>query len=665
MPLLIPALYFAGAAALSLFAVGCATTGPKTPPQAPPKPPTPPPSPPPPSAPQEKYPPSALDFVESFPECQPNGYFQVLADLKMDLTRYRGKSVLVPDFLNTLSSDFCMTGLMGEPKQAKIVQNLVQDMARSDGRPNNLSLFDGLFAAYQLYEKLWKQSWEGDFLGANPAGRIRIIGNALQDPAIRPAVSQGSRDLLTSLSAYLQADSLHPARSAKPLLEYFLNQKEPGGFANFLRGTFADFLQATDEEKARRFRAAIQARFPDEKTVQDLSPLLIPEEIAAFTRECFKNNLLASLSLFENLFRQNIKLGLRATGKKSGEVEFFPNLPQSTPFPQRQKAIDEFLGTPVLVVKKKPAAAGQAGRTTIKKYLWAGDTEVFSIDSGKPGPTTLVFSPHLHEDNTRRQFHWIKDIPLQTGRLILIPEANRALGLVGGNTVPMNQIFNEALSDERIDYLIVRRTEYLMGLVDGMVGLHEWKGRAPFFISDIIMNVEKQDDPRLHPVASPWVPAQVKKIEGTGREIIPEGSGDVSAEEAKNFGLGSPPQVQWKIAEFAAQKLEKLTGSLFPFQISPLVGESSRRSDNATGYMNLFLKKPAMTFEAAGLPEHGQLLAMATYALLLGFGHKIHPSFEEKLKNPLPETEPELYVGLPVELAPSAKAEPPPHSSDE
>jgi hypothetical protein len=368
----------------------------------------------------------------------------------------------------------------------------------------------------------------------------------------------------------------------------------------------------------------------------------------------------ASFSLFEELYLNfKIPYSKPATGRgdiqrKSGEAEFFPNLPQTTPYPQREKAIDAFLGEPILEVKKEHKVFGKVvARTTLKKYHWVGETEVFSIESEKWGPTTLVFSPHFNESETRRYFHWLKDIPLQSGRLILLPEANRTLALQGGDPVPMNRIFNEALAGDRIDYLVVRRTQYLMGLVDGMIGLHTW-GKPPGFISDIIMAPAGEDKA---PQGSPWVNAKAKKLSAIAREIDPENSQDVSPDEVKTFGVGSPPQVQWRVAEVAARKLKEITERDFIFTTSPLLSQASHRADNSTAYMNLFLGKPAMTFEGGGGRRNGgRLLATAAYSLMVGYGHWIHPSFETALKDSIPEIEPELYEGLPPQ-PPASKTE--------
>jgi hypothetical protein len=271
----------------------------------------------------------------------------------------------------------------------------------------------------------------------------------------------------------------------------------------------------------------------------------------------------------------------------------------------------------------------------------------------------LVFAPHFHEDNPRKIFHWIKEIPLQTGRILLMPEANRYLGMTGGNTRPMNDIFNEALGYDRMDYLLVRKTEYLMGLVDGLIGLHDWQKMGPFFISDVIKDAEGHIDPNKNPAPSPWVPEEVKDIQSSGHVILPEGEWERVANEQETQGVGKNPQTQWKIAEYAANRLEQLAGARHRFVVSTISDKNSSRADNATAYMNYFLKKPAMTFEGLLHEEQGQLLAQATYSLLLGFGHQVHPQFVELLKTPNPIAEPQLYVGLPIGSPDAASPEHP------
>ncbi len=261
----------------------------------------------------------------------------------------------------------------------------------------------------------------------------------------------------------------------------------------------------------------------------------------------------------------------------------------------------------------------------------------------------MVFAPHFHEDNPRKVFHWIKDLPLQSGRLLVIPEANRAMGDLGKDTVRMNRIFNQALNDDAPDYLVVRRTEYLMGLVDGMVGLHDWNGMAPFFISDLTFDPSKGGPKDPGPLASPWLPAQALQIQTiAGRDIFTEGPREGQFTRANPSSLGNPPQPQWRIAELSAKRLQAMTGLSFSFRASPLSQADSLRANNSTAYMNFFLRKPAMTFEGRKGVEQGRLMAQALYALLLAFGHRVDPSFETALQSP-PKPEPIIYRGLSVD----------------
>jgi len=136
-------------------------------------------------------------------------------------------------------------------------------------------------------------------------------------------------------------------------------------------------------------------------------------------------------------------------------------------------------------------------------------------------------------------------MPLQSGRILLIPEANRAMAQQGKDTVRMNRIFDQALNDDEMDYLLVRRTEYLMGLVDGMVGLHDWTAMDAFFISDVTLGGRGAPQPDAGPESSPWLPAEVAQIKGvTDRNIFLEGAQEGAFNKSESSGLGAPPQVQ-------------------------------------------------------------------------------------------------------------------------
>ena len=200
----------------------------------------------------------------------------------------------------------------------------------------------------------------------------------------------------------------------------------------------------------------------------------------------------------------------------------------------------------------------------------------------------------------------------------------------------MNGLFNQALSDARIDYLVVRRVEYLMGLVDGLIGVHDSRG-GPFYISDLLMTRidEETTSPATGPAPSPWVPGEVLALQ------------DISQWGRRPSDRRLAPQVQWQIAEFSRARLLPMVGlSSLQFQPEALFDAHSPSADSTTGYMNFHLGKPGMTLEGRRGREYGQYLAQATYTLLLGFGHQIDSSFETTLANPNPTVEPEIYVGL-------------------
>jgi hypothetical protein len=546
-------------------------------------------------------------------------------------------------------SGFRIQTLFKDPNQVEAAKNFLRQIATHDEKPEDVSLYDVYFETKPLHGENWKAHLLGRDFKASGQQRVRILGAPLVDPSSSAALSTQSRDLLRSLLIYAGgALPTRPESTLSATLEFFLSSQEPVVFANYLKRSFIDFTRLDEAAQSEIFRKAVQNRFPDFETAEKLFSYLTQDEAVRFIRECLRKDPSASLALFERIRFPAWEVD---TKKTSDESDFFPNLPQDTPFPKRQKAIDNFLGEPILTLKRKYAGdGGTVVRTTIKKYRWVGDTEVFSIESGKPGPTTVVFSPHYYEQNPRKMFHWLKDLPLKTGRVIFIPEANRAMALADGNARPMNNLFNKAFRDDRMDYLVIRRTEYLMGLVDGMIGLHDWTGRKPFYISDVVVDTEGKADPRLNPTGSPWIPKDVKQIAKFSHDATLEADpySPGVAPQADPAVLEGTPQIQWQIADYSATKLEKLTGETFAFTVTPLAKRDSYRMDNSTAYMNYFLKKPAMTFEGTAEAEQGQLLAKVVYTLLLGYGHSIDQKFEEKLNDPSPAREPDLYQGVPT-----------------
>jgi hypothetical protein len=452
--------------------------------------------------------------------------------------------------------------------------------------------------------------------------------------------------MLQSLAIYLQGTGPDdPNENLLPLLDFFLKRIEPQNFSDYFKVPYKDFLISSDEKKAETFQKAVSAQWPTREMIESLSPFLQQSDLILLTSECFKKDAVAALPLFEEISLPKYFTLRRDEKSWSDEIKIFPNLPQDLAFPERQKVIDEFLGAPQQVWEKKNPLTGT--KTTVKKYHWVGDVEVFSIESGKPGPTTMVFSPHFHEPNPRKYFHWLKDIPLQTGRVIFIPEANRAMSKAGLDTVPMNRIFNQALLSQRIDHVIVRRVEYLMGLVDGVIGDHD-AGNGPFYISDLLVDPNGNGTAALSPQGSPWIPKEVKKIEEIAYGSPPRDSS--ASYRPDPITLGKDNQLQWQIADYSRKKLRKLTNRDFSFVPENIKDQTSHSVKTTTGYVQWRLGKPAMTFEGNAHEEHGQLHAMAIYTLLLGFGHKISPQFEKKLKDPLPPMEPDLYRGNHVTL---------------
>jgi hypothetical protein len=592
----------------------------------------------------------ALEMQDPEDICAGDGYRLLLGDLEAELKNSKAQQVSPEDYSKNHNDDTCVGKMLKSPKQAWVARQFLRQIGVYDEQKKSISAFDLSYAIYDIYGEQFKEDWAAQFLenrsNYSVPERIRIVGAPLLDPASSKSLKTKSLELLHSLAVYVSTlPPQDPAATTTRSIDYYFDQKEPEAFINYLHVSYKNFLQLDAAQKTELFAKAIKESFPDNRNVDSLFPYLTFSEATAFTQECFKADLRASLPLFESESMPKLRSSDEKRFANLKESSLFPNLPQDTPFAVRQKAIDDYLGKPVLVVKTKFwDSIKNHARTTIKKYLWVGNTEVFSMESGRPGPTTLVFSPHFHENNPRKMFHWIKDIPLQSGRAIFIPEANRAMGLEHQDTVAMNRIFNRALSDDRMDYLVVRRVEYLMGLVDGMIGLHDWGKIDPGFISDIIPNTPTGNSHQAGPEPSPWIPKTVQEIGDISHPMSEEEG--VLGEESPT--MERPPQIQWRVAEQAANTLEKLSGRRYSFVLSPVTGINSPRANNATGYMNFFLRKPAMTFEASVLAEHGQLHAMTVYSLLSAYGHKIDPNFVKVLQNPHPSTNPNLYTGLPI-----------------
>ncbi|HKY62230.1 MAG TPA: hypothetical protein VJR29_02335 [bacterium] len=622
MGLFLPILLFAGAAAISVLAEGCGGSG-HSPASAPPMP--------------QGFPKTFLDYGDG-PEPRANGYHYLLQNLESQALSSPTRRLDLQALLRNSGAGASWLQVFQDPRQVGKAKEFIRHLATHDQSKDDVSLFDVYFETKHLGEE-WKEEWRDKILGwdfrLSQPERIRVLGQPLLGGGIDP---KPARELLDSLAFYigLMNPATQPASRLTPLVDFYLKQSEPPIFARYLNMTYSGFLQLGPIQQSEAFEKAVKAKFPDAATAASLFSYLSPEEAQRFIKECLRQDPKASLDLFEKV---PSPIGA-ALNKVFDESDYFPNLAQGTPYAKRQQQIDAFL--------PQPDKTWIRGQVTLKKYFWPGDTEVFSLEAKKPGPTTLVFSPHFDEPNPRKVFHWLKDLPLQSGRILFLPEANRAMAAAGHTTRLMNNEFNKAFQGDRIDQIIVRRTEWLLGLCDGMIGLHDWTEHSPFFISDVVIDADGVADPSLGPVASLWLPAQVRKIQRLSHPTTLEkemGPSEQPAAVAAAFKNGL--QVPWQIADYAATRLAKLSGGSFEFSASPLARRDSRRIDNATAYMNFFLRKPAMTFEGTREEEHGQLEAQAVYALLLGFGHKIDPAFEKKLKDPNPTVEPDIYVGLP------------------
>ncbi|HCU23865.1 MAG TPA: hypothetical protein DF383_02515 [Deltaproteobacteria bacterium] len=583
--------------------------------------------------------------------CSGDGYAKILEDLERTLYSSQDKPIPLDSYLKNLEADSCIAEILSDSKRKVTAGEFLNWLAGQDENKKDLSPFDVIYGASILYRDQFQEEWRGAFTQSrapyySALEKVRWIGQSFLDKNSSQELKTKSLLFLQSLAAYvgsLPADD--PVHGLSDSLDYFWNQKEPKSFKYYLQIPYHDFLALDETQKRELFKTTLHRKYPDVALTEGLFKFLTRGEAIEFSKIAFQTNILSAFALFEavplpRLYGQN---DLEQASQASKESDYFPNLPQNYPFKDRQKLIDDFLGKPVFVKRTNfwEAAAQGGVRTTLKKYLWPFNTEVFSIESGRPGPTTLVFSPHFHEDNPRKQFHWTKDIPLKTGRILLIPEANREMFRQKKDTNPMNRLFDKALMNDSADYLIVRRVERLMGLVDGMVGHHD-ASKGPFYISDMVKTHKSGNNVDPAPVASPYVPSAVKNIQG-----ISVSTQDTSTQVA--------PQLQWQIAAFSRERLEKLYGEKFSFDPEDINDASSHSADSATGYMNFHLGKPAMTFEGRKGAEHGQLHATALYTLLLAFGHEIDGNFEEVLKKSYPTVNKEIYEGLPVRGEPTKR----------
>jgi len=526
----------------------------------------------------------------------------------------------------------------------------IKDIEKSDGKDKTLSRFDVLWALVDQSKSnnsdWWHEIFSPDWsLSSSIDERLQILAApllqggqygftaALKSRALFVDIAKSKAETSTSnllASLHIYAESLIKNSTAEIT------------FKKYFGISWHDFSNNSIKKRAEMMTAAVERGLPDTFQCKQIIVLLSGTEYNLLTELCFLNNTEASFALFEaNPYPfppKQIDYGARGMQSFSDSSEYqdyweathlpahfsFPSLNQNVPYEMRMQKLRAFLGEPTLSKNTEltDSQTGTAFSTQLQKFNLVGNTECFLLDSHKPGPVTLVFSPHFHEPNPRRAFHWMKDLPLQSGAVIFMPEANRAMHDMEMDTYAMNAIFDKTLKSSRVDYLVLRRIEYMLGLADGLIGVHDSQ-TGPFFISD--------RGPQ--PIPSQWVtlppdPALQKQgvhwqLTQQAREIMKGMRGLDADHNPKASYRGITPLDQ---------------DPSFQLMATPPFG--------ATAYMNARLKKPAMTFEGNMTGNHGPLHAAAQYALLKAYGHQIDPAFEaEILEEPLIERD--IYEGLP------------------
>lgn len=531
----------------------------------------------------------------------------------------------------------------------------LDDLSGLDGREQDLSRCEILLGLYQVVKDgprdwragLFGPDWtlpvsaaQSPALAGDADERLEILADPLRHPGRYTAACVAlARGLFESLLEPSSAQSTAFEAALTIYAESVLHDSAAeASFKNYFHTSWWQFSNRSIEGRGRILNRSVARALPSVQELRLIAPLLGDTEFAVLTELCFLKNAAASFALFEQspypfsqatfdtgasgiLVNHDGKVYERywqATGQ-GGHFQF-PSLSQKAPYAERMRQLYDFLGTLILSLDKAFNDSRSAERfpTQLKKYEWVGGTEVFVLDSQRPGPVTLVFAPHFHEDNPRRAFHWMKDLPLESGAVVFIPEANRAMAQLGQDTRAMNVLFPSSLESSRVDHLVLRRVQRVMGLVDGFIGVHDSK-TGPFFVSDA----------GVTPEPSAWVHLLEDGVHGAHWQLAAKARETMKAIEGMSAYYA--PQ-----ADYDGGRLDEDPSFAF-FATQPA---------GATGYMNVTLNKPAMTFEGKKSADHGALHAAAQYALLRAYGHDIDSEFETRVFAVNPTPEPALYEGL-------------------
>src|SRR5690606_591120 len=145
-------------------------------------------------------------------------------------------------------------------------------------------------------------------------------------PSSPATLTTPARDLLQSLADYAKlAPPSRPEAALVAGLDFYLSSQEPKVFADYLKGSYADFVGMDGAAQSELFRKAVDAAFPDHDTADKLLRYLSRDAGMRFIRESLRTDPAAALKLFESLSLPSWEADPDAV---SGESEFFPNLPQ-------------------------------------------------------------------------------------------------------------------------------------------------------------------------------------------------------------------------------------------------------------------------------------------------------------------------------------------------
>jgi hypothetical protein len=315
--------------------------------------------------------------VEDY-DCYDHGFDQFRNRLTEEISLRGGRSgsitsVSVHDFIRSLTRDTCEGSLALNRSTRDASLDFLFHLSSHDNTPEDVSLFDLHYSRFELDGRQWGEPWAEDplapFPGETYEGWLRTMGAPLLDPGSSPGFRAQAREYLEAYSRHLEGlPETNPLRCLRPALEFYLTGREAAVFRDYLQISWADWQGLSEERRAEHLAGRIAAQFPTASVVEDLYGLFSRHDQYLFCAACFRADAIRSFNLFEAAHVP--RLADRRVGHEfnTDEFQLFPNLPQDTPFAERQAAIDTYLGTPVLDVKPYVAHYDSEPKATIPKW---------------------------------------------------------------------------------------------------------------------------------------------------------------------------------------------------------------------------------------------------------------------------------------------------------